>query len=106
MAQEKLPEFRMCACGLHGRVVRADDGLEMEVYSQKLARISLGVAIQKGRVETRHGAEVARQIYHSGLPPSNDDIPEKLRCSVGEWNEVSKRRPSDQTPPCLAGEGS
>ena len=100
MAEEKLPEFRMCGCGLHGRVILADGRLEMEVYSQKLARISVGVAAEHGRVALRHREGLHRQIHASGLPPTNEGT-EAICRQVWDWNRRWERRQAFPAPPCL-----
>lgn len=105
MAQERTPEFRLCACGLHGRIVRVDGILEMEVYSQKLARMSLAVAVEDRRIEARHCADLRRAIHLSGLPPTNDDIPHVLVASAWSWNHDLSRAPVREAPPCFT-EGS
>lgn len=102
MAEEKFPEFRVCACGAHGRILQADGKADIEVYSQKLARIALAVAVEQGRVALRHCAALHGAIQRSGLPATNEAADAVVCRNVWAWNNGWERRSSGSPEPrCL-----
>lgn len=101
MAEEKLPEFRLCGCHLHGRIICADGSAELEVFTTSMARKALASAVERKRVEARHVARLVRMIAASGLTLHYDEVPQGIMSAVSEWNDRrSETRPKPE-PPCL-----
>jgi hypothetical protein len=101
MAQEKLPEFRLCACGLHGRIICADGSIEMEVFTTSMARKALASAVERKRVEARHVARLVGLIGASGLTLHYDEVPQGIMSAVSEWNDRRSGPSPKPEPPCL-----
>lgn len=85
------PVFAVCACGRHGRLITPDGRVGMEAYSRKLARLTIWVAYEEGRITKEDLARLDDGLSATDLPKSNDEAYEAdpdLCRRVHEWNDA------------------
>lgn len=66
--------FKLCPCGLHGRLYSADGTATVNLCSKEDALTALDAGVEKGLITKDEVPEARRQIMTSDLPRYKDEI--------------------------------